>query len=202
MIEPSDDVRAEYDAIRHGIAVIDFSSAGKLQLSGKNAVQFLNGLVSNDVKVLGAGDGALAAFPNLQGKLVALCRIYNTGSFLLIELEAVNREKIFKNLNRFVAAGEFFVADVSEKYGLISMQGPRSAELIESLTGQTPYQIPYKYLGEEHSRLKRPDCRQQSLWRDRVRYFHTCRVSCGGPGDDSHTRERIRAYRSGWTGGI
>jgi folate-binding protein YgfZ len=144
MIEQSDDVRAEYDAIRHGIAVVDLSSTGKLQLSGKNAVQFLNGLVSNDVKALGAGDGALAAFPNLQGKLVALCRIYNTGSFLLIELEAVNREKIFKNLSRFVAAGEFFVADVSDKYGLISMQGPRSAELIESLTGHTPQHIPYK----------------------------------------------------------
>jgi folate-binding protein YgfZ len=137
MIELNSDVRTEYDAIRHGIAVIDLSSAGKLQLSGKNAVQFLNGMVSNDVKALGTGDGLLAAFPNLQGKLVALCRIYNTGAHLLIELEAINREKIFKNLSRFVPAGEFFIADVSDQYGLISLQGPRSAELIESLTGQT-----------------------------------------------------------------
>jgi aminomethyltransferase len=145
MIENNSDVRTEYDAIRHGIAVIDFSSAGKLQLSGKNAVQFLNGMVSNDVKALGTGDGVLAAFPNLQGKLVALCRIYNTGAYLLIELEASNREKILKNLSRFVAAGEFFVADVSDQYGLISLQGPRSAEFIESLTGQTvSNQIPYK----------------------------------------------------------
>jgi folate-binding protein YgfZ len=102
-------------------------------------------MVSNDVKALGAGEGVLAAFPNLQGKLVALCRIYNTGAHLLIELEAINREKIFKNLSRFVAAGEFFVADVSDRYGLISLQGPRSAELIESLTTQTiSDQVPYK----------------------------------------------------------
>jgi folate-binding protein YgfZ len=149
MIENNSDVRAEYEAIRHGIGVIDFSSAGKLQLSGKNAVQFLNGMVSNDVKALGAGDGVLAAFPNLQGKLVALCRIYNTGAHLLIELEASNRAKIFKNLNRFVAAGEFFVTDVSDQYGLISLQGPRSAEFIESLTGQTiSDQVPYK-IGEK-----------------------------------------------------
>jgi folate-binding protein YgfZ len=145
MIEINDDVRAEYDAIRHGIAIIDFSSAGKLQLSGKNAVQFLNGMVSNDVKALGTGDGMLAAFPNLQGKLVALCRIYNTGDYLLIELEASNREKILKNLSRFVAAGEFFVTDVSDRYGLISLQGPRSVELIESLTTQTiPDQVQSK----------------------------------------------------------
>src|SRR5262245_60654769 len=145
MLEPDSDVRSEYDAIRRGIGVIDFSSAGKLQLSGKNAVQFLNGMVSNDVKALGTGDGLLAAFPNLQGKLLSLSRIYNTGSYLLIELEPINREKIFKNLSRFVPAGEFLVTDVSENYGLISLQGPRSVELIESLTGETiPDLIPYR----------------------------------------------------------
>src|SRR5215475_4866569 len=100
------DLRGEYDAIRGGVAVIDFSAAGKLQVSGKNSVQFLNGLISNDVKSLQAGEGVLAAFPTLQGKLVALCRIYNLGEYLLLELDAINREKIFKNLSRFVPAGK------------------------------------------------------------------------------------------------
>jgi folate-binding protein YgfZ len=130
------DIRSEYDAIRHGVAVIDFSDAGKLELSGKNAVQFLNGLVSNEVKSLQGGDGALAAFPTLQGKLFALSRIYNLGERFLLELDAMNREKIFKNLSRFVPAGEFFVNDVSDRYALFSLQGPQSAELIASLTGQ------------------------------------------------------------------
>jgi folate-binding protein YgfZ len=144
-IEDDSDVRAEYDAIRNGIAVIDLSSAGKLQLSGKNAIQFLNGMVSNDVKALESGDGVLAAFPNLQGKLLSLSRIYHTGDYLLLELEAINREKIFKNLSRFVPAGEFFITDASDRFGLISLQGPRSAELIENLTGQTiSAQVPYK----------------------------------------------------------
>lgn len=128
-------LQAEYQAIRNGVAVLEFPS-GKLQLSGKNAVQFLNGLVSNEVKTLQPGDGVLAAFPTLQGKLAALCRIYNTGEHLLMELDAINREKIFKNLSRFVPAGEFFVTDVSEHFALVSLQGPRSAELIEAVTEQ------------------------------------------------------------------
>ncbi len=140
------DVRGEYGAIRRGVAVIDFSSTGKLQLSGKNSVQFLNGLVSNEVKSLQAGEGVLAAFPNLQGKLLALSRIYNLGTHLLIELDAINREKIFKSLSRFVPAGEFFVTDVSDHFALFSLQGPQSAELIEALTdqpidGATQYKI-------------------------------------------------------------
>jgi folate-binding protein YgfZ len=140
------DVRGEYQAIRAGVAVIDLSSAGKLQVSGKNAVQFLNGLVSNDVKTLQVGDGVLAAFPTLQGKLSALCRIYNPGTHFLLELDAINREKIFKNLSRFVPAGEFFVTDVSDHFALISLQGLQAAELIEALTdepieGEAKYKI-------------------------------------------------------------
>ena len=131
----AEQIRVEYDAIRSGVGVLDVSSAGKLQLSGKNAIQFLNGLVSNDVKTLPPGEGVLAAFPTLQGKLAALCRIYNTGEHLLIELDAINREKVFKNLSRFVPAGEFFVTDASDTLALISLSGPRSAELVESVTG-------------------------------------------------------------------
>jgi folate-binding protein YgfZ len=138
------DLRGEYDAIRGGVAVIDLSDAGKLQLSGKNSIQFLNGLISNDVKSLRAGEGVLAAFPTLQGKLLALCRVYNLGEYLLMELEAINREKIFKNLSRFVPAGEFFVTDVSDHFALFSLQGPRTPELIEALTGEPIDERQYK----------------------------------------------------------
>lgn len=133
--ESRDYLRAEYAAIRGNVAVLEIP-AGKLYLSGRNAVQFLNGLVSNDVKTLAPGGGVLAAFPTLQGKLAALCRIYNTGEHLLMELDAINREKIYKNLSRFVPAGEFFVTDASEQQALISLQGPRAPELIAALTGQ------------------------------------------------------------------
>jgi len=161
------DLREEYEAIRRGVAIFDFSTAGKLQLRGQNAVKFLNGLVSNDVNSLKAGGGLLAAFPNLQGKLVALCRIYQTGAYLLLELDAINRQKIFANLSRFVPAGEFFVSDLSDQYALFSLVGPHSSALIEALTGRqiatnAPYEISERQLGEisvivtEHRRLGVP----------------------------------------------
>lgn len=144
--------RHEYAALREGAGVIDLSTAGKLELRGQNAVQFLNGLVSNDVKTLAPGDGVLAAFPTLQGKLAALCRIYNVGAHLLLELDQLNRAKIFKNLSRFVPAGEFFVNDVSEQLALFALQGPRAAEVIAALTGQhspdtTKYKISERKIG-------------------------------------------------------
>jgi folate-binding protein YgfZ len=132
------DPRAEYEAIRHGAALIDLSPIGKLRLKGKNAIQFLNGLVSNDVKTLEPGAGVFACFPNLQGKVAALTIIYNTGANpsdgLLFELDASNRAKIFKNLARFVAAGEFFLTDVTEELALFSLQGPQAAQVLSAAT--------------------------------------------------------------------
>lgn len=150
MIDRNEELEKEYRAIRHGAAVIDLSGAGLLRLTGKNAVQFLNGLVSNDVKSLEPGQGMPAAFPNLQGKLLALTRIYNAGDGLLLELDAINREKIFNNLNRFVPAGEFFLTDLKGQTSLLSLQGPQSAKLIERMTGrEIEYLAPYGYLEAE-----------------------------------------------------
>jgi folate-binding protein YgfZ len=163
------DLRGEYDAIRGGVAVIDFSAAGKLQVSGKNSIQFLNGLISNDVKSLNPSEGVLAAFPTVQGKLLALSRIYKFGDYLLLELDAINREKIFKNLSRFVPAGEFFVTDVSDQFALFSLQGPRALELIEALTGQPIDDKQYK-IGE---------------WRiAEAQVFIASHSRCGEPGFD------------------
>jgi folate-binding protein YgfZ len=144
------DLRAEYEAIRGGAAVLDLSAAGKLEISGKNAVPFVNGLVTNDVKALQPGEGVLAAFLSAQGKLVALCRIYKIGDErLLVEAEPESGAKILQNLGRFALAGEFFVTDVTEHYALVSLQGPRAAQLIEKLTGE-PTAFEPEYAVSEH----------------------------------------------------
>jgi len=123
----------EYQAIRAGAGLIDLSGNGKLRLSGANAVQFLNGLVSNDVKSLQPGDGVLVAFPSLQGKLLALARVWRDGEALLLEVDSLNREKVFRNLSRFVPAGNFFVADETDSLGLLALLGPDAPRVVAEL---------------------------------------------------------------------
>ncbi len=130
--------RSDYQAMRSGVGLIDLSGNGKLRLSGTNAVQFLNGLVSNDVKSLQPGEGVLVAFPNLQGKLLALARVWRDGETLLLEVDALNREKILRNLSRFVPAGNFFVTDESEATGLLALAGPEAPRIVAELGVELP----------------------------------------------------------------
>ncbi len=57
--------RAEYDAVRGGGAgLFDLSARGRVEVRGAEAVQFLNGLITNDVKALAPGAWMHAALPN------------------------------------------------------------------------------------------------------------------------------------------
>lgn len=81
---------------------------------GGEAVQFLNGLVTGDVAKIETGKAIPVAFPNAQGRIVALAAIFKHGDRFLIETDQQSREKLFSNLQRFTFAGDFHLEDLSE----------------------------------------------------------------------------------------
>ena len=108
--------RAEYEAVRGGAGagLFDLSTRGRIEVSGAEAVQFLNGLVTNDMKALAAGAWMYAALPNVQGRLLALARVLRptAAETFLFETEAATRERVHQSLARFTLAGDFRVRDV------------------------------------------------------------------------------------------
>src|SRR3954468_3701554 len=115
-----------YDLIRSGGAGFYEQKRGLIAVSGKEAVQFLDGLITNDVKTLEDGASMLAAFPNAQGRLLAVVRVKRQGDRFLFETEEATREKVFQNLFRFTFAGDFFVEDLSDSFVYFEVFGPRA----------------------------------------------------------------------------
>ncbi|HEX8097245.1 MAG TPA: aminomethyltransferase family protein [Pyrinomonadaceae bacterium] len=131
------DARAEYEAVRGGGAgLIDLTPRGRIRVGGSEAVQFLNGLITNDVKALAQGRWMLAAFPNAQGRLLAFARVLNPGGSFLIDTEAQTRAQVFKLLERFALAGDFKAEDLSGETAQLSLQGAGSAGLVAAVIGQ------------------------------------------------------------------
>jgi tRNA-modifying protein YgfZ len=113
-----------YNQIRSGSAGFYEQARGLIAVSGKEAVQFLDGLITNDMKTLEDGGQMLAAFPNAQGRLIAVVRILRQGEQFLFETEEATREKLYQNLFRFTFAGEFFVEDLSDQFQYFEVFGP------------------------------------------------------------------------------
>ncbi len=117
-----------YDHIRSGGTGIYQQGRGLIAVWGKEAVQFLDGLITNDMKTLEDGAEMLAAFPNAQGRLLAVVRVLRQGDRYLFETEDTTREKIFQNLFKFTFAGDFFVEDLSEQYRYFDVFGDTLSE--------------------------------------------------------------------------
>ncbi len=106
----------DYKKIREGAPAFYKQKRGLIEVWGKEAVQFLNGLITNDVAALEDGAQMMAAFPNVQGRLLAIVRVMRRIDKFLFETDEVTHEKVFGNLQRFTFAGDFFVEDLSEHY--------------------------------------------------------------------------------------
>lgn len=118
----SEDLKT-YEHIRSGGSGFYEQKRGLIAVWGKEAVQFLDGMITNDMKTLEGGQQMLAAFPNAQGRLLAVVRVLKQDERFLFETEEATREKVFQNLFRFTFAGDFFVEDLSDKYKYFSITG-------------------------------------------------------------------------------
>lgn len=112
-----------YNFIKNGGAGFIEQKRGLIAVSGKEAVQFLNGMITNDVAKLESYRWMFAAFPNAQGRLLGLVRVLKFDDKFLFETEAATHEKVFQNLFRFTFAGDFFVEDLSENYSFVAVFG-------------------------------------------------------------------------------
>ena len=136
MSEAVTQVKSEYSAVRDGGAgLIDLSASGRIVVSGSEAVMFLNGLITNDMKTLAANSWMPAAFPNVQGRLLAAVRVLNLGDRFLIDTEPATHSKVLELLNRFTLAGDFRVTDATEEIATLSVQGPGAANIVRAVLG-------------------------------------------------------------------
>jgi folate-binding protein YgfZ len=127
-----------YVAVRDGGAgLIDLSARGRILISGSEAVMFLNGLITNDMKTLEPNTWMPAVFPNVQGRLLAAVRVIHRDDGFLIDTENATRDTVVKLLERFTLAGDFRLADRTQDTALISIQGAKAAETMAVIFGET-----------------------------------------------------------------
>lgn len=148
----------DYLHIRNGGAGFFEQKRGLIAVWGKEAVQFLNGLITNDVASLEDGAQILAAFPNVQGRLLAVVHVVRMGERFLFETEEATHSNVFNHLFRFTYAGDFFAEDLSAGYRFFSVFGtsflPSTQPFIEfERTGSTDFFVDAEYADDFRAEL-------------------------------------------------
>ncbi len=144
---PSDygDPAAEYRALREAVGLIDRSMLGKVTVTGRDRQAFLQGMLSNDVKSLTAGQGTAAAFLDAHGKVVALLAVYVLEDRLLLELPPSLTEKTLQALDKFLISEKASFEAADDAFAILAVQGPGSRALLETLAGRQLDLAPYHH---------------------------------------------------------
>jgi len=129
------DTRAEYDAVRAHVGLFDMPQRAFLSLAGPDRTSYLQGLCSNDVKSLTPGRGLYGAFLNQQGKVLSDARVWCLEESFLIDLWHPFKDSLLAHLNRYLVADEVVIADLSDEYGLLVIEGRKSELMAARLVG-------------------------------------------------------------------
>lgn len=179
-------IAAEHQRVRNCVGLFDVSHMGEIVFQGPKAETVLQRIVTNDVIKAGPGKAIYTPVCYPDGGIVDDMIVYKRSpTDLFICVNASNKDKDFQ---WFVeqAAGECEVADLSDRYSQIAIQGPAAPDLLVRVLGaeaggMKPFTfktISYRgaevivsttgYTGERGGEVYVPHEAAVSLWRDLI----------------------------------
>ena len=124
----------EHRAVRGAAGLFDVSHMGEFSVRGPESEAFLQRLTPNDVSKLQPGRAHYSALLTEKGTYVDDLLVYRLGEQeFLVVVNAANIDKDFQWM-RSHAEGDLDLENVSDRYALLALQGPRAMEILEDLT--------------------------------------------------------------------
>lgn len=123
----------EHHAVRRQCGLFDISHMGRLEIRGRQAIEFLNGLVTIDVSRLTEDRIRYALATNARGGIHDDVLVYRQADGFLVVVNASNRDKIVEvwssRLSQFPDA---MLEDRTLQTSMIAVQGPEAAGIVSN----------------------------------------------------------------------
>lgn len=121
----------EYLALRNACVLIDVSPLCKYQISGTDSLKFLNRLVTRDVSKCPVGGMLYTPWCDSRGKILDDGTIAHLGENLY---RMTSAEPNLRWLQDNAVGMQVTIEEVSDQIGSLALQGPKSRDLLMSLT--------------------------------------------------------------------
>ena len=126
-------VVAEHTAVRESAGIFDVSHMGKVRVHGPGSVGFLNAVLANDLDRIEAGQAQYSMLLNDAGGVIDDLIVYRwADDEIFIIPNASNAASVVAELLR-LAPAEITVDDHHLDHGIIAVQGPRSADVLNAI---------------------------------------------------------------------
>ena len=124
----------EHLAVRNEAGLFDVSHMGEFILEGKDALEILQRITTNDVSKIKVDAAQYNCLPNENGGIIDDLIIYrlNEEKYLLV-VNAANLSKDWEWIKHNVS-GNASLKDISDETALLALQGPNAVKILNELT--------------------------------------------------------------------
>jgi folate-binding protein YgfZ len=126
------EIEPEYAAIRRGAGLLDSPHRGTILVTGSatDRRDFLNRMVTAELKDLAAGMVKPAFWLNRKGRIDADLLIIELGDRMLIDVDIHQAAGAAQSLGAFLFAEEVKIADASARYHHVGVHGPLALQTV------------------------------------------------------------------------
>ena len=130
---------AERQLATQGVIVADLSCLNLIQFAGEDAQSFLQGQLSNDVRLLDGNNAQYTSYNTPKGRMLANGLLWQSATnTYVLQLPASLREAIQKRLTMFVLRAKVKVSDVSDEWVRLGVGGLSAAAVLAQVLGDLP----------------------------------------------------------------
>src|SRR5262249_34098113 len=107
-------ITVEHKSVRESCGVFDVSHMGEFEVTGKDAVAFVNYVTTNDVAALAIGQVHYSTILNERGTIEDDCLVYRFADKLMMVVNASNVAKDLAHIMKFAPKFSVKVRDISD----------------------------------------------------------------------------------------
>ena len=140
-------IMSEHLAVREKAGVFDISHMGQIWVRGNRVLEWLNGVLTNDLSTLAVGEGQYTLMLNEKGGVIDDLIVYRSGEvelFLVVNASRieVDFEWLEKQAIEHMEEGGIELDNDSEVYAGLAIQGPKVVEVWEAMAGESGGALP------------------------------------------------------------
>jgi aminomethyltransferase len=147
-VQYSQGLSAEHKAVRERSGLFDVSHMGEFIIRGERAIDFVTYVTTNDVAALAIGQVHYSTILNDRGTIEDDCLVYRFADKVMMVVNASNVDKDFAHIARHADKFGVTLENISDDMGLLALQGPKAASILQPLTDTDLSTIKYYYFAE------------------------------------------------------
>ena len=141
-------ITVEHKAVRERAGLFDVSHMGEFIITGPRAIDFVTHVTTNDVAALAIGQVHYSTILNDRGTIEDDCLVYRFANKVMMVVNASNIAKDFAHIAKHADHFGVKLQDVSDTMGLLALQGPQAAKILQPLTKTNLSEIKYYHFAE------------------------------------------------------